>query len=1116
MTRFKQIGLLIALFFSVLSTTVDGQATNVKKVILQGFWWDYHHNDYNARWSDYLMELAPRLKAMGVDAIWIPPSYKNHSLSSVGYAPFDHYDLGDKFQKGDTGTKLGSKDELLRLIAVMHANGIEVIQDIVLNHVTNAGAVNGAGGVDPEPTYSMVTDGGFKNFRYVCYETPVPKTGETANDYLSRKGRWSKNYLNFHPHPGWNVTSGNWESAFWGPDFAYGVDESGTGNGYGQSTNAIYNPVQTNNYNRDQARNWMLWFKKQTDVDGYRWDAVKHFPHFVVQDISYNLKYLNGWANGGETMLNFGEYIGGKTELDNWVNQVSSSNGGSEKLVGAFDFQLRSAFKNITTSLGAYDLAQIPSEQQNERGQFYPSINTYVHRTIPFVNNHDTFRPLKDANGNYIGWDTAHEIGGHIEPNDPRLSVVYALSFALDGNPLIFFEDLFNLGYNSDRYTHDQKDPNSLQSNSDLENIIWCHQNLNFKDGVYKVRGHSGNSNDHLVIERSAKALISVNDNWNTWQTDWVDSDFAPGTVLMDYSGASSNTTTVQGDQRVQISTPPCDGSAANGRRGYAVWAPVGQGGSTYTPQRATSTTQEWEMDDDLGDSHCQSLQQGGKLPDNSTATRNVGRIFAASGQAVTIDLFPNDPTKDITLFLEDADKNSLSSTNGIGTLNLVYTPSQDGWINIKIRNTQANYTGQKCWVKVNYTAPLAVNSANYYVVPDISIWQGGTTSDWTDCDNWENGLLPIGSRDVVIKGNAPTMPIISSTSSCKNLTIESGASLTVQAGKFFNVRGNLIVDGNIDGDCGLVRLNGTTPQTIDGTNATFCNLAISNANHVTLFSNVTVNNNLDLVAGQLLLENSDLTIDPTAQVNVTNGYVRAKANPTSGGHIVRGPSNTALLFPIGTATSYTPLYIKDNVGNATVKVRAFDDVLVNGGSGGQVANINNFVNRTWWVEANTAVHDLSIRFQWSSGDEGSSFNRNNAVANFNNSSTGWAIVNSSSLYGNNPYTIEAAAGASLGYFTIQDNLPTSTNGQGLENIQFSVTPNPTTSSVVLSVNQPLNKVLQLNVVDAQGKVVMEQQGQLEDLNQSLNTKLNNWANGLYFLQIRYEGEVYQLKLVKQ
>ena len=34
------------------------------------------------------------------------------------------------------------------MVAVMKANGIDVIQDVVLNHITGAGSQNGSGGQD--------------------------------------------------------------------------------------------------------------------------------------------------------------------------------------------------------------------------------------------------------------------------------------------------------------------------------------------------------------------------------------------------------------------------------------------------------------------------------------------------------------------------------------------------------------------------------------------------------------------------------------------------------------------------------------------------------------------------------------------------------------------------------------------------------------------------------------------------------------------------------------------------------------------------------------------------------------------------------------------------------
>ena len=127
---------------------LGGQPAQAQKVVLQGYWWDYWNSNYPNGWANYIALLAPRLKAMGIDAVWLPPSIKNGNQGN-GYSPFDNYDLGDKYQKGFTATRLGNKDELLRAVAVLHANGIEVVQDIVLNHNDGAGSQTGAGGPDP-------------------------------------------------------------------------------------------------------------------------------------------------------------------------------------------------------------------------------------------------------------------------------------------------------------------------------------------------------------------------------------------------------------------------------------------------------------------------------------------------------------------------------------------------------------------------------------------------------------------------------------------------------------------------------------------------------------------------------------------------------------------------------------------------------------------------------------------------------------------------------------------------------------------------------------------------------------------------------------------------------
>ena len=794
--RALSIRFTIILLFSVAFLQAQ---TTVKKIVLQGYWWDYYNSNYHLSWSDYLTELAPRLKEMGVDAVWIPPSSKNESPSYVGYAPFDHYDLGDKWQKGSTGTRLGDKNELLRMIAVLHANGIEVIQDVVLNHCNSAGSNTGAGGVDPN-SFSTANAGGYKNFRYVSYNRPA--SAETQTNYWRRDGRWPKNYTNFYPNQNNNCTTGDLCTAYFGPDISY---ES---NSTGPSSNVSgYNPEQPANYMRDEGRNWITWLKKQTAVDGFRWDAVKHFPAYVQEDYSYNLKYLlPDWAKGGESMFNVGEWVGSKTDLDNYVNTIASQSG--EKMMGAFDFNVRAfdphgGLYGMVYGMGNFDMSSLPGAQQNERVTYYAASNSYVHRTVSFVNNHDTFRPQVDANGNYTGWNSGSELSAHIDPYEPRLATAYAVIMAMDGNPQIFFEDLFDIGALGNRYNHDPKSSSSLPARNDLINLLWCHQNLDFKDGAYQVPFAN---NDYLVIARAGKAIIGITDNWSSWQNQWVYTGFAPGTILKDYSGANGTATvTVNNDGWAPINTPPVNPSLnIAGRHGYSVWAPIGQDGEAYQPPRNTFTTQEWEMANDLGDRHANSLGQGGALPANSTAFRTAGKIYVEGGMPINYILYPEDPTQKLRIGLYNSAGASLTVKTGTGVLEGTYTPSFTGWITIKVKNAVRTNPKQKCWVNVTYKAPaLVVDAVGASARNTASIWTGNAgTNEWNEKGNWEEGILPDETSNVLIPEGSLPYPRLNALTSLESLRIEAGAYLNLKADIYVNetldLAGNLIGEGSL------------------------------------------------------------------------------------------------------------------------------------------------------------------------------------------------------------------------------------------------------------------------------------------------------------------------------
>lgn len=106
-------------------------------ILLQAFYWDCpKHEGQEFTWWNFVKEKISSLKNTGFTALWLPPASKAANLDgmSMGYDPYDFYDLGEFEQKGSVKTWFGSKQELIELIDTIHDNKMQVYADFVLNH----------------------------------------------------------------------------------------------------------------------------------------------------------------------------------------------------------------------------------------------------------------------------------------------------------------------------------------------------------------------------------------------------------------------------------------------------------------------------------------------------------------------------------------------------------------------------------------------------------------------------------------------------------------------------------------------------------------------------------------------------------------------------------------------------------------------------------------------------------------------------------------------------------------------------------------------------------------------------------------------------------------------
>jgi alpha-amylase len=384
-----------------------------------------------------------------------------------------------------------------------------------------------------------------------------------------------------------------------------------------------------------------------------------------------------------------GEFVVGQTEqgrIDDWASQTKNR-------CGTFDFAYREALLTMVKAKGFFDMGGLPNFQQGNRL-----------KTVPFINNHDTWRGVfPDSGGNGRADHTGNLHNGNelvptIDPDDGWAKVAYAAMMAVDGSPQVYYEDLFKT---DDPATRKRADPKAHLTRPYVENLVWCHQKLNFKDGAYKVRFQG--SSDLLVIERAGKAVIGLNDNGTAAQKATVQTEFGANVPLHDYSGSTADDVTTDGTGKLTVTVPA---------RSYCVWGPRGVGGGfTGHPRR---TTQEFQLDDDLGDSHAQSLRYGGRLV--SGGYRTAGAVWVAQGSVVKVwastdagcptELRVSTPAEDGSKAVDQGSHDKQGTTSSNAPLYLEFTAQREGYHVLAAKLSGAAAAPARGYIKVEYEAP--------------------------------------------------------------------------------------------------------------------------------------------------------------------------------------------------------------------------------------------------------------------------------------------------------------------------------------------------------------------------------------------------------------------------
>lgn len=107
-----------------------------------------------------------------------------------------------------------------------------------------------------------------------------------------------------------------------------------------------------------------------------------------------------------------------------------------------------------------------------------------------------------------------------------------------------------------------------------------------------------------------------------------------------------------------------------------------------------------------------------------------------------------------------------------------------------------------------------------YKVAPPENTWQGDVSNDWNNPSNWSNNAVPVASDLVVIPTvSSPNVyPVLSGTSSSvTTLTVQNGASLTIEGNAALTISDALTNNGTITVNSGAALVQ-TASSTASGT----------------------------------------------------------------------------------------------------------------------------------------------------------------------------------------------------------------------------------------------------------------------------------------------------------
>ncbi|KAF2011021.1 glycoside hydrolase family 13 protein [Aaosphaeria arxii CBS 175.79] len=372
------------------------EPTEENHTLFQAFEWNVPAD--KAHWKR-LATALPKLKAIGIDNIWLPPGCKASSPEGNGYDVYDLYDLGEFDQKGGRATKWGTKEELQELCKIAREQGVGVYWDAVLNHKAGADRTERCRVIEVD-----------QNDRTKEIGEPYEIEGWLGFDFPGRGEKYSNLKYHWEHFSGTDYNQENEKKAI----YKILGDNKGWSNSVdGENGNADFLMFADIDYSHPEVqadvKKWGVWITQELGLKGFRLDAVQHFSERFTNEWIDNLR-----EQCGHDIFVVGEFWSGDAQLmTDWLRDLNHA-------FSLYDSPLLNNFARLSTTEDA-DLRKV---FDGSLVQAQPS------NAVTVVMNHDT-QP---------GQTVATHIEGFFKP------LAYSLILLREeGYPCPFYGDLYGM-----------------------------------------------------------------------------------------------------------------------------------------------------------------------------------------------------------------------------------------------------------------------------------------------------------------------------------------------------------------------------------------------------------------------------------------------------------------------------------------------------------------------------------------------------------------------------------------------------------------------------------------------------------------------------------------------